>query len=642
MRKKINWKILFSLVGFIALWSCQDDNISKNHKHSHDHNTKDLVFKTVNLSGIPNLKNSLNNLKNEIPLSGINYRTIENQSNYFDLIVPYNVNSFIYDKSNNLHHYTFALNIEETNTKTNLVAKETLSGEFEYYVFVFKPDDYQEWYNAMKNSDTSYNKSIDFEVFEIGEPQNTTYSMCLETTEVWTCPWGIHTLGEPGWGDCDSFKPGGGGINSWVRSYTYEMVSCGGLGGGGSTPVNPADPNNPSNPNPGGGSGNGAGAIPNLTSPEPCIMSNSSVSFIDLLNDAQKAWWNDPENSVERNKIDNFLKENSCSQGDLEIAKDFLEITEEIPDAKFERYKELLELIEDNPWVLIENCAQQNGMSTADYIDLFSHIIAPFSLCDNRLSNLGFYNQPISMGNVPCANIDYYGVEITGLPDFNNDGQPDTNAQIYQAFRNNFTNLASGQKDNFQFSCNIPGNSTNTGDISWEFVPYSTYDANLFVSSNPISSILEIKADAIGVLPTLAADSGTIIVSGYTPNNWTISTVIAPNTGTQPFSGNRQWGWFINQNGNLEIFTRAVDVARISKLLNMWPSPATTECQQDTYYNVAEETWKNMQQEVKQWVQNKGGQANVKPPKAVRIKKEQIAAMLTSTQTIDQIPSNCD
>lgn len=641
MRKKINWKILFSLVGFIALWSCQDDNISKNHNHSHDHNTKDLVFKTVNLSDIPNLKNSLNNLKNEIPLSGINYRTIENQSNYFDLIVPYNVNSFIYDKSNNLHHYTFALNIEETNTKTNLVAKETLSGEFEYYVFVFKPDDYQEWYNAIKNSDTSYNKSIDFEAFEIGQPQNTTYSMCLETTEVWTCPWGIHTLGEPGWGDCDSFKPGGGGINSWVRSYTYQMVSCGGLGGGGSTPVNPSDPNNPSNPNPGAGNGNGAGAIPNLTSPEPCIMNNSSVSFIDLLNDAQKAWWNDPENSVERNKIDNFLKENSCSQGDLEIAKDFLDITEEIDDAKFERYLELLDLIEDNPWALIEDCAQQNGMNTADYSSLYFHTIP--QACKNRLNSLGsgYKNQPISEGNVPCANMDYYGVEITTRPDFNNDGQPDTNAQIYQAFRNNFTNLASGEKENFQFSCNIPGNSTNTGDVSWEFIPLTSYDGTLFISNNPITAILDIEADATGFFPTIAADDGAIMVSGFTPNNWTISTIETPHNGSQPFSGNRQWGWFINQNGNIEIFTKAVDVAKISKLLNIG---ANTQCQQETYYDIAEATWENLQQEIANWVNspNYGGQAIVKPKTAVRIKKEHIIILLTSTQTINQIPSICD
>jgi len=31
---------------------------------------------------------------------------------------------------------------------------------------------------------------------------------------------------------------------------------------------------------------------------------------------------------------------------------------------------------------------------------------------------------------------------------------------------------------------------------------------------------------------------------------------------SQPFSGNRQWGWNINQNGNLEIYTRAVAFGR--------------------------------------------------------------------------------
>ena len=56
---------------------------------------------------------------------------------------------------------------------------------------------------------------------------------------------------------------------------------------------------------------------------------------------------------------------------------------------------------------------------------------------------------------MPLANIDYYSVEITSNPDFNNDGTPDSEGEMYQAFRNNFIDLASGELENFQFSCNV-------------------------------------------------------------------------------------------------------------------------------------------------------------------------------------------
>ena len=149
-----------------------------------------------------------------------------------------------------------------------------------------------------------------------------------------------------------------------------------------------------------------------------------------------------------------------------------------------------------------------------------------------------------------------------------------------------------------------------------------------------------IEADAAGILPTIATDDGAVIVSDFTTNDWTISTIMTANNGTQPFSGNRQWGWIINQNGNLEFFTRAVDVANISILLNIG---ANTECQQETYYDIAEATWENLQQEIADWInspESNGGQATIIPKTAIRVDKEKIEELLTSTETINQI--NCD
>lgn len=135
----------------------------------------------------------------------------------------------------------------------------------------------------------------------------------------------------------------------------------------------------------------------------------------------------------------------------------------------------------------------------------------------------------------------------------------------------------------------------------------------------------------------LVTDDGAVIVTNFNPNNWLIATNV---NRTQPFSGNRQWGWFINQNGNFEFFTRAVDVANSSILLNAAPG-TNTECQQDSYYNVAEATWQNMQEELVQLITENGGQASISPnTTAVRVDREKIIELLTSNETIDQI--NCN
>jgi len=73
-----------------------------------------------------------------------------------------------------------------------------------------------------------------------------------------------------------------------------------------------------------------------------------------------------------------------------------------------------------------------------------------------------------------------------------------------------------------------------------------------------------------------------------------------------------------------------------------------TECQQDTYYNIAEATWKNMQQEIADWInslESNGGQATISPSTAVRLTKEKLKEIFESDEpitqtTIDQI--NCD
>ena len=463
--------------------------------------------------------------------------------------------------------------------------------------------------------------------YSINYPENCDGWVNQTTTFVeYSCGCG-HWPGDGSCKGCTTNEPEWAG---YAYATTYECIP---YYDGGDDPNNPGDT---SNPNTGGG----------VDDPEE--NEGISIGATILPVDCTEIQTEDPNLPCYVSPYDVCLLSNSpevcdclfSDNVDDSLCYEFGEILEEIPNARFDKFEELKDLLAVNPWTLIQDCAEQNGLDTSNYFELYDQTIP--QECSDRLFDLGveYHHQSITDGNVPLANIDYYSVEVTSMPDFNNDGSPDSEAEMYQAFRNNFIDLASGEVEDFQLSCNLPFNPTNTADMSWEFIPLTDQDGIDFVSNNPITSILTIEAFASG-LGFLAADDGAVMVSGFTDNDWTISTISTANNGTQPFSGNRQWGWLMNQNGNFEFFTRAIDVANISILLNIF-SPADTECQQDSYYNVAEATWQNMQQEIAQWVNDNGGQATIIPHIAVRVDREKIEELLTSNDSIGEILSNCN
>jgi len=357
---------------------------------------------------------------------------------------------------------------------------------------------------------------------------------------------------------------------------------------------------------------------------------------------AQKDWLY--THSAEGIKIMEFLDINRvngvASLDAISFSKNFIEnIINEMPNAKFERFKELSELIKNDPFALIKDCIQQKGLNITSYRELFSHKLP--NIAKIRLNTLGdgFKDQPLEEGNAAVANVDYYSVEVTTNPDLNNDGVPDTDMEVYNGYRTNFASLASGSKDDFQFSCNIPFNSSNTADVNWEFIPYSQNDINIWNSTNPLAAIFKIDAGSSVTFGSLISDDGAIIISKYSTNYWIGSTIQTPFSNSQPFSGNRQWGYIRNNNGKLELFARAVDVARISdRVLKL--TPGTNECKEDTYYNIGEATWTNLQNAIKDWINNNGGQAKVIPKTAIRFDKSKLKEMLESNEAIDQI--NCN
>ena len=66
-------------------------------------------------------------------------------------------------------------------------------------------------------------------------------------------------------------------------------------------------------------------------------------------------------------------------------------------------------------------------------------------------------------------------------------------------------------------------------------------------------------------------------------------------------------------------------------------TPGTDECKENTYYNIGEATWSNLQEGIKDFVNGLGGIAEVIPKKAIRFDKRKLKKLLESNDRIDQI-----
>ncbi|MFZ1497909.1 MAG: hypothetical protein WAS72_12680 [Saprospiraceae bacterium] len=203
-------------------------------------------------------------------------------------------------------------------------------------------------------------------------------------------------------------------------------------------------------------------------------------------------------------------------------------------------------------------------------------------------------------------NLDFYSIQINTRPDFNNNGLPDTDVEIFNRFRQEFAEIASGEEIGFDFSC--PGASN--ADINWSFEYYNNSDISRWESSDYLNTVFKINAGGSSFLTNWLGDYGAIIISQATNCCWIGSTIQTPLTGTQPFSGNRQWGFYTNSNGKPSFYTKAADTA-LTEFLAKNMGSIFNECDDDTYYQIAYETWTNLQQKAITLVNNNGGNATI-------------------------------
>lgn len=159
---------LFSLF----LLSCEKDENSPS-------NIEKNIKREVKLSEIPNLFNSIQNRQHNI-------NHAKNSTDYLSLINTESITEI--SQSNGNKTYTFSLNINETDTLTNLVAIENNNG-FDYHLVQYSSSQLEQWKDDIHNHQNT-NVLVDVNNIPLSSYTNSTENICTETG--WTCPSGQH------------------------------------------------------------------------------------------------------------------------------------------------------------------------------------------------------------------------------------------------------------------------------------------------------------------------------------------------------------------------------------------------------------------------------------------------------------------
>lgn len=413
---------LATLLVLLLFVNCQKEQLTLDELELNNEN-KSSIVKTVSARDIPEVMNFIASKSSDYKFLLDDSTTEEgmNRSHEDNLVMTELITDQItqvtnsYQKSN----YTFNL-IKQSGTNgnyfLNLVVKE-YKDTFYLYIVKYVPDAF--WLNthSMANDLGDFTGHMYYYsdqgiyvanvTMQNGSSTASSYNPCPDDTDD-----GIENPDDDGTGG------GGGGQDCTLTITWYECtgpnasiphppagtgtpLDCGAPGGSGSgvtitefcTGNNNYSANNINDllRNPCGGTGGATGGgtycqpDPDCVFPmqlnENCdcvepqeIENNDVVVLIDkdaltIVNNCMDLDF-DQTQIVVNNHLEtamaNYITENGCSvetEEFLEIAIiEFVEILEEFPDARFERYIELLELIEEDPWVLIQDCAEQNGM----------------------------------------------------------------------------------------------------------------------------------------------------------------------------------------------------------------------------------------------------------------------------------------
>ncbi|MCQ0112474.1 hypothetical protein [Zhouia amylolytica] len=267
-------------------------------------------------------------------------------------------------------------------------------------------------------------------------------------------------------------------------------------------------------------------------------------------------------------------------------------------------------LLEENPFKIIEiDCNQiQKWQALAQHI-------APQSI-QNKIDNLpsSFFNnfeiQSLEDANGTIVNLDYFGVNISNLPNDPNTGQQFNPDGFLDYIRRHFNNFIEGST--FEPYCEISSMCET--------------ETNLWNSSNPLSSIIYID---------IPMDDGVVICSKYANSYWYFMTLNAPYAGNHPVSGTRQFGYEQNSNGSYNFFVRGVDRFESNIAENL----AYVIGNGNPFFG-ADNLWSSFQQKINQFVNNNSGSSNIIPAITNRPDWNKIEQVLNGEKSTSEI--GCD
>jgi hypothetical protein len=203
------------------------------------------------------------------------------------------------------------------------------------------------------------------------------------------------------------------------------------------------------------------------------------------------------------------------------------------------------------------------------------------------------------------VNMDYFPVTISQLPVVN--GQRLGPGQFLNYIRTHLNNFT--QDDLFS-----PYNGFGIDDnATWN-------------STSPKGAIIGIDLSG--------PDNASVITSYSSTDRWTFTTIFEPKYGEHPVSGNRNFGYTLNDNGSYTFYTRGVD------RMTSWDI-AFAQAALNIPFSSADNLWETFQNKITAFVQSHSGSASVAQKEIFRPDWEKVKKVLQGKLPLSTLSKNC-
>jgi hypothetical protein len=269
----------------------------------------------------------------------------------------------------------------------------------------------------------------------------------------------------------------------------------------------------------------------------------------------------------------------------------------------------LSNLLEEDPFALIEiPCDQLPKWQTLAQNKASQSIKDKINQLDaNSVWFDSWAIQTLNEANGTIANMDYFSVSVSNLPNNPSTGSQFTPESFLDYFRRNINDFADGST--FSPYCETPS--------------LCTQETNLWNSDNPIGAIVYID---------IPGDDGVVVCSEFTSSYWYFMTLEAPGAGNHPVSGTRQFGFEPNGTGGYNFFVRGVD-------------RFDSNIAENTLYMVAlgnpffgaDALWASFQNKMNQFINNNNGSATINTPLKYRPDWKKVQEILEGERPISDL-----